>query len=110
MRRDACPRHTAGRRRPLGGERAERLQSAPVPRLPPLVRLGLAVRRGFGRFTPDPFVVAVAMTVVTLVAGALALGGGLSDLVKVVRMWSALDVRQTPLKPSRLPLRNRLWL
>ncbi|MDC0666613.1 TIGR00366 family protein [Nannocystis radixulma] len=60
-----------------------------MPRLPPLVRLGLAVRRGFGRFTPDPFVVAVAMTVVTLVAGALALGGGLSDLVKVVRMWSA---------------------
>jgi len=47
------------------------------------------VRRGFGRFTPDPFVVAVAMTIVTLVAGALALGGSGAALVQTVRLWSA---------------------
>ncbi|PCC68315.1 short-chain fatty acids transporter [Nannocystis exedens] len=58
-------------------------------RLPPLVRLGLAVRRGFGRFTPDPFVVAVGMTLVTLVAGALAVGDGAGGLVRALRLWSA---------------------
>lgn len=60
-----------------------------MPRLSPLVRLGLAARRGFGRFTPDPFVIAVAMTIVTLLAGALALGGGASDVARALRMWSA---------------------
>lgn len=34
----------------------------------PLVRLGLRFRRGFGRVTPDPFVLAVALTVLVLLA------------------------------------------
>jgi short-chain fatty acids transporter len=60
-----------------------------VPRLPLLVRLGLAARRGFGRFTPDPFVVAIAMTLIALVAGAIAEGGGADAVPRVVRTWSA---------------------
>lgn len=51
----------------------------------PLARLGLAARGGFGRFAPDPFVIAAALTVVTLAAGALALG----DLTGAVRLWAA---------------------
>ncbi len=39
----------------------------------PLVWLGLRFRRGFGRVTPDPFVLAVALTVLVLLA-ALAFG------------------------------------
>lgn len=38
-----------------------------------LVRLGLRFRRGFGRVTPEPFVLAVALTVLVLLA-ALAFG------------------------------------
>ncbi|MFV8754762.1 TIGR00366 family protein [Nannocystaceae bacterium ST9] len=38
-----------------------------------LVRLGLRFRRGFGRVTPDPFVLAVVLTVTVLLA-ALAFG------------------------------------
>ncbi len=38
-----------------------------------LVRLGLRFRRGFGRVTPEPFVLAVALSVVVLLA-ALAFG------------------------------------
>lgn len=60
-----------------------------MSRPPLLVRLGLAARRGVGRFAPDPFVIAVAMTVVTLLAGALAAGGGPGDLARVLRLWSA---------------------
>lgn len=55
----------------------------------PLARLGLRARRGFGRFTPDPFVVAVAFTIVTLIAGALALGGEGGGMVGALRLWSA---------------------
>ena len=51
----------------------------------PLARLGLAARRGFGRFTPDPFVVAAAMTLLVLVAGAVRLG----DPAGALRLWSA---------------------
>lgn len=51
----------------------------------PLARLGIAARRGFGRFTPDPFVIAVAMTLVVLAAGAVALG----DAEAALRLWSA---------------------
>jgi short-chain fatty acids transporter len=39
----------------------------------PLVRLALRFRRGFGRVTPDPFVLAVVLTVLVLLA-ALAFG------------------------------------
>jgi short-chain fatty acids transporter len=39
----------------------------------PLVRLGLACRRGFGRITPDPFVLAVGLSLAVLVA-AITLG------------------------------------
>lgn len=60
-----------------------------MPRLPLPVRLGFAARRGFGRFAPDPLVIAVAMTVVTLLAGALALGGAPADLARALRLWSA---------------------
>lgn len=53
-----------------------------------LARLGLGARRGFGRFTPDPFVVAVAFTVLTIVAGAAALDGG-GGFPAALRLWSA---------------------
>jgi short-chain fatty acids transporter len=39
----------------------------------PLARLGLASRRGFGRITPDPFVLAVGLSLIVLVA-AITLG------------------------------------
>ena len=53
-----------------------------------LARLGLGARRGFGRFTPDPFVVAVAFTVLTIVAGAAALDGN-GGFQGALRLWSA---------------------
>jgi short-chain fatty acids transporter len=39
----------------------------------PLARLGLASRRGFGRITPDPFVLAIGLSLIVLVA-AITLG------------------------------------
>jgi short-chain fatty acids transporter len=39
----------------------------------PLARLGLASRRGFGRITPDPFVLAIGLSLLVLVA-AITLG------------------------------------
>lgn len=42
-------------------------------RMGPLARLGLASRRGFGRITPDSFVLAVGLSLVVLVA-AIAFG------------------------------------
>src|SRR5690606_39249477 len=76
-------------RLPAGdGPGSARVQSRLVPRLPVLVRLGLAARRGVGRFTPDPFVVAVLITLLTLACGGLALGGGLSGLLAAIRLWS----------------------
>ena len=42
----------------------------------PLARLGIAARRGFGRVTPDPFVLASGLTMLTL---ALALVFGETD-------------------------------
>lgn len=38
----------------------------------PLARLALISRRGFGRVTPDPFVLAVALSVIVLVTAVLA--------------------------------------
>ncbi|PRQ09748.1 TIGR00366 family protein [Enhygromyxa salina] len=38
----------------------------------PLARLGLASRRGFGRVTPDPFVLAVGLSLLVLVAAIVA--------------------------------------
>lgn len=38
----------------------------------PLARLGVLFRRGFGRVTPDPFVLAVGLSVVVLLAGLFA--------------------------------------
>jgi short-chain fatty acids transporter len=43
------------------------------PAMGPLARLGLASRRGFGRITPDPFVLAVGLSLLVLLA-AVALG------------------------------------
>lgn len=39
----------------------------------PLARLGLASRRGFGRITPDPFVLAIGLSLLVLIA-AITLG------------------------------------
>jgi short-chain fatty acids transporter len=38
----------------------------------PLARLGLASRRGFGRVTPDPFVLAVALSLLVLITAIVA--------------------------------------
>ncbi len=59
----------------------------------PLARLGLASRRGFGRVTPDPFVLAVALSVLVLLA-ALAFGdlgapgGRIATLLALLEAWS----------------------
>jgi short-chain fatty acids transporter len=50
----------------------------------PFARLGIRVRRGFGRVVPDPFFVAIALTVVVMVAAVMA---GRAPL-DVVRDWS----------------------
>jgi len=43
----------------------------------PLARLGLRARRGFGAFVPDPFVIAIGLTALVMVAsGAAAWAGG----------------------------------
>ncbi|MCH9685020.1 MAG: TIGR00366 family protein [Deltaproteobacteria bacterium] len=50
----------------------------------PLARLGVASRRGFGRVVPDPFAIAVLLTVVVMVV-ALAWGRAPLDML---RDWS----------------------
>ncbi len=60
----------------------------------PLARLGIAFRRGFGRVTPDPFVLAVglslAVLLVAVVAGDWPASGG-PAAAEVSRITAALD-------------------
>jgi len=49
-----------------------------------LVRLGISARRGFGRVVPDPFVIAVVLTIVVML---IALGSGRPPL-DLLRDWS----------------------
>ncbi len=62
----------------------------------PLARLGLATRRGFGRVTPDPFVLAIALTVLVMLA-AIAFGdpapeganpGVLGPVLDTIEHWN----------------------
>jgi short-chain fatty acids transporter len=60
-----------------------------------IARLGLAARRGFGRITPDPFVLAIALTAaVMLVAVTVGAGGEtLADrLQSTLSAWSGKGV------------------
>lgn len=58
-----------------------------------LARLGLAARRGFGRVVPEPFVIAVVLTVLTLGASVVA-GHSLMDTLEFWNrskgLWSLL--------------------
>lgn len=63
---------------------ADRSNTKETRLLNPLARLGIRSRRGFGRVVPDPFVIAIALTIVVMVA-AMAAGRGPID---VVRDWS----------------------
>ncbi len=59
----------------------------------PLARLGIVFRRGFGRVTPEPFVLAVALTVLVLLA-ALLIGdwpGAPNDQSTPARIAFALE-------------------
>ena len=60
----------------------------------PLARLGLAARNGFGRVTPDPFVLAVGLTAVVMVtavvvgdAPAGTAGGWIDRVDATLRHW-----------------------
>lgn len=59
----------------------------------PLARLGLSFRRGFGRVTPDPFVLAVGLSMLVLLGAVL--GGdwpaGGAELDPAQRVAAALD-------------------
>ncbi|PRP90992.1 Short-chain fatty acids transporter [Enhygromyxa salina] len=59
----------------------------------PLARLGLASRRGFGRVTPDPFVVAVALSVLVLIVAVVAgdWPGGAGAGGPFARIGAAID-------------------
>ncbi len=57
------------------------------PALSWLPALGVAARRGFGRVTPEPFAIAVALSAVVLVASAVHLGGTADALSKTVTLW-----------------------
>lgn len=54
----------------------------------PIARLGIAARRGFGRITPDPFVLAVGLTVLVLLA-AMAFGDRPGEPFAVVEAWTS---------------------
>jgi short-chain fatty acids transporter len=45
----------------------------------PVARLGLSARRGFQRITPDPFVLAIGLTIAVLAAAASVSGGSLRE-------------------------------
>lgn len=47
-----------------------------APGLGPLARLGVAARRGFGRLTPEPFVITVGLGALVGVAALLHLVAG----------------------------------
>lgn len=58
----------------------------------PLARLGVAFRRGFGRVTPDPFVLAVGLSLVVLLAAIVAGDWpAAEDTGLLARMTTALD-------------------
>lgn len=61
----------------------------------PLARLGIAFRRGFGRVTPDPFVLAIGLSLMVLLAAVIAGdwpgSGGAADQGPLARMATALD-------------------
>ena len=52
-----------------------------------LPALGIAARRGFARVTPEPFAVAVLLTVVVLIASAVQLGGTPAALAETLTLW-----------------------
>ena len=58
----------------------------------PLARLGLASRRGFGRVTPDPFVLAVGLSLLVLLA-AITLGDwpGVTAPGRLARVAAGLE-------------------
>ena len=61
----------------------------------PLARLGVASRRGFGRITPDPLVLAVALSLLVFVAavafgdwpGATVAGGTGARMIAALEVW-----------------------
>lgn len=53
----------------------------------PIARLGIRARRGFGRVVPDPFAIAVALTVVVVVAAWI---GGFPPL-EILSRWAGND-------------------
>ena len=62
----------------------------------PLARLGVAFRRGFGRVTPDPFVLAVGLSLAVLLAAIIAgdwptPAGTPAPAGLLARMTTALD-------------------
>lgn len=57
------------------------------PALTWLPALGVAARRGFGRVTPEPFAIAVALSVLVLIASAAHLGGTAEAAVQTVTLW-----------------------
>ena len=56
------------------------------PRMGPLARLGVAARRGFGRLTPEPFVIAVFLTALVAIASFASLLDELTPLVAAREM------------------------
>ena len=56
--------------------------------LAPLAGLGISLRRGFGRITPEPFVLAVSLTVLVALVAALGNDGG-ADVTTVLRAWAS---------------------
>lgn len=57
------------------------------PALTWLPALGVAARRGFGRVTPEPFAIAVALSIVVMFASAAHLGGTADALAQTVTLW-----------------------
>jgi len=52
-----------------------------------LPALGIAARRGFARVTPEPFAVAVVLTVVVLIASTVKLGATPAALAETLTLW-----------------------
>lgn len=56
-------------------------------RLTLLPALGVAARRGFGRVTPEPFAVAVVLSLVVMIASAVHLGGTADAAAQTIGLW-----------------------
>jgi len=52
-----------------------------------LPALGVAVRRGFARLTPEPFAIAVILGALVLVLATVRLGGDLDALRQTLGSW-----------------------